>query len=63
MQFRFRILDETGNDLGPFASRRNDWTSGERFARWHGESLEIVSVVEADPGDVVIGYIVVRPSA
>ena len=60
MQFRFRILDEAGNDLGPFASRRDDWTTGERFARWHGESLEVVSVVEAEPGDHVNGFIVVR---
>ncbi len=60
MQYRFRILDEAGNDLGPFATRRHDWASGERVARWHGESLEVVSVVEAEPGDSVNGYIVVR---
>ena len=60
MQYRFRILDEAGNDLGPFASRRADWMSGDRFARWHGETLEVVSVVDAEPGDRVTGYIVVR---
>lgn len=60
MQYRFRILDEAGNDLGPFASRRNDWASGDRVARWHGEALEVVNVVEAEPGDSVNGYLVVR---
>jgi hypothetical protein len=60
MHYRFRILDEAGNDLGPFASRRNDWRSGERLARWHGETLEVVSVVEAEPGDLVNAFIVVR---
>lgn len=60
MQHRFRILDEAGNDLGPFASRRSDWSSGDRLARWHGETLEVVSVVDAEPEDPVTGYIVVR---
>lgn len=61
MQYRFRLLDEAGNDLGPFASRRADWTAGERLARWHGETLEVIDVLEAEqPGDLVNGFIVVR---
>jgi hypothetical protein len=60
MSHRFRILDEAGNDLGPFASRRSDWRAGDRLARWHGEALEVVAVTEAEPNDLVNGYIVVR---
>jgi hypothetical protein len=63
VHYRFRLLDDAGNDLGPFATRRNNWTRGERLARWHGEELEVVAVNPADPTDPVVGYIVVRPPA
>jgi hypothetical protein len=52
-----------GNDLGPFATQRNDWTAGERVARWHGEELVVVAVTAADPTDPFVGYIVVQPAA
>ena len=48
MTFRYRLIDEDGADLGPLASYRSEWQPGERLSRWHGERLEVVSVVEAD---------------
>ena len=60
--FRYRLLDESGADLGPLASQRRDWSPGDRVARWHGEALVVLSVVEADEGDNVHGYLVVRPT-
>ena len=58
--FRFRLLDETGNDLGPLATPRSEWTEGERLSRWHGDELEIVGVVEAEEHEPFHGYLVVR---
>lgn len=59
MPFRFRLVDEQGNDLGPFATRQGDWRQGERLSRWHGERFEIVEVV--DSGDESVhAYLVVR---
>jgi hypothetical protein len=63
MHYRFRLLDDAGNDLGPFASRRKDWMTGERLARWHGEQLEVVAVTAADQGDTIVGYLVVRQAS
>jgi hypothetical protein len=57
--YRFRLVDLVGNDLGPLASHRSDWTAGERIARRHGESFLVVNVVPAPDGDAVHGYIVV----
>lgn len=59
MSFRYRLIDQDGNDLGPLATRRNDWQPGETVSRWHGEELEILNVVDAPVGDTVAGYIVV----
>ncbi len=62
MLFRYRLLDEAGEDLGPFASRRSDWVVGDRLSRWHGEELVVVSVVEAEQHEGFAGYVVVRPA-
>ena len=62
MTFRYRRIDEEGADLGPLASYRSEWQPGERLSRWHGERLEVVSVVEADElTELFRAYIVVRP--
>jgi hypothetical protein len=60
MPHRFRLIDEAGNDLGPLASRRSDWAAGERVSRWHGEELEVMSVIQAEDDRGITGYIVVR---
>jgi hypothetical protein len=62
MPFRYRLLDEEGNDLGHFASRRQDWKPGERVSRWHGEVLEVVNVVDELEEAGFNGYIVVQPA-
>lgn len=58
--FRYRLVDEKGNDLGPLATQRSVWNAGERLSRWHGDQLEIVSVVAAEEDDPFQGYLVVR---
>jgi hypothetical protein len=58
--FRYRLLDESGNDLGPLATQRSVWSEGERLSRWHGDQLEVVNVVEAEEGDPFHGYLIVR---
>jgi hypothetical protein len=59
MPYRYRLVDESGNDLGPFASRRTLWVVGERLSRSHGEELEVVNFVRAEDGDRFHGYVVV----
>ena len=64
MPYRYRLIDEQGNDLGLLASRRARWpvgAVGERVSRWHGEELEVVNFVAANDGDGFHGYIVVAP--
>ncbi len=58
--FRYRLIDETGDDLGPLASRRSEWQQGERLLRCHGEKLTVVRVVDAEDINEFRGYIVVR---
>ena len=62
MTFRYRLIDEHGSDLGPLASSRSDWQPGEQFSRRHGETLEVVGVVDADDEhrELFRAYIVVR---
>lgn len=58
----FRLIDEHGDDLGPFRAAVPDWRPGHRIHRGAGDVLEVVRVVEAEPGDDVSGYLVVRPA-
>ena len=62
MTFRYRLIDEQGSDLGPLASPRSDWQPGEQLSRRHGETLEVVGVVDADDEhrELFRAYIVVR---
>ena len=59
--YRYRLIDETGADLGPLATKRADWQVGERLSRWHGEDLVVLNVVAAEVPSEVLGYLVVKP--
>jgi hypothetical protein len=61
MPYRYRLIDQQGNDLGPLASRRAEWPVGERVSRWHGEELEVVNFVRNDDDAGFHGYVVVVP--
>ena len=63
MPYRYRLIDQHGNDLGSLASRRARWPVGERVSRWHGEELEVINFVAANDGDGFDGYVVVVPIA
>ena len=58
---RYRLLNTDGDDLGPFTAATALWEGGERIQRGHGEELQVVRVVPAEPGDDVDGYLVVGP--
>jgi hypothetical protein len=63
MTFRYRLIDETGEDLGPLASKRSNWLPGEKLSRWHGESLMILRVVPVEPQELFTAYLLVRREA
>jgi hypothetical protein len=58
--YRYRLIDETGADLGPLASKRADWQPGERLSRWHGEELVVVTVVPVEAPSEVLAHLVVK---
>jgi len=58
---RFRLLDETGEDLGPFATSSRNWKPGDVIPRGIRGNLEVVRVVGAEPGDEIDGYLIVKP--
>jgi hypothetical protein len=58
--FRFRLLDEQGNDLGPLATKRGTWQQGEQLSRWHGDDLEVVRVVPTESHEPIDGFLVVK---
>ena len=60
MTYRFRLLDETGRDLGPLSAHRDTWAVGERLSRWVGGDLEVVRVVAAEEHGPVQGYLIVK---
>lgn len=60
MPFRYRLIDEAGNDLGPLASRRSSWAAGERVTRRHGEQFVVLRVVDVSEEEGFHGFIVVR---
>jgi hypothetical protein len=59
--FRYRLLGEDGNDLGPFVAAVCDWEPGHTLWRAGGEPWEVVRVVDAEPDapDELRGYLVV----
>ena len=60
MTYRFRLLDENGDDLGPLVSRRRLWSVGEQLSRWHGDQLRIINVIPAEDSDDFVAYLVLR---
>ncbi len=58
----YRLLTETGEDLGPFRAGTPTWAPGDRIHRGH-DTLEVVTVTAAEPVDDVDGYLVVRVTA
>jgi len=59
--YRYRIVNEEGVELGPYASARLAFQVGERLVRRRGERYEIVKVVEAERDESFRAYLVVRP--
>jgi hypothetical protein len=58
----YRLLTETGDDLGSFRAGTPTWVRGDRIHRGR-ETLEVVSLTMAEDGDKVDGYLVVRTVA
>ncbi|HEX4521058.1 MAG TPA: hypothetical protein VH063_15865 [Gaiellaceae bacterium] len=57
----FRLLSETGEDLGTFRAATPTWTPGDRIHQGHS-SLVVVAVTVAEDGDDVDGCLVVKPA-
>jgi hypothetical protein len=55
----YKLLTETGDDLGSFRAGTPTWAPGDRIHRGH-DTLEVVSLTVAEDGDEVDGYLVVR---
>ena len=55
----YKLLTETGDDLGSFHAGTPTWAPGDRIYRGH-DTLEVVSLTMAEDGDEVDGYLVVR---
>ena len=58
----YKLLTETGEDLGPFRAGTSTWAPGDRIHRGH-DTLEVVNVTAAEPGDEVDAYLVVRTAS
>jgi hypothetical protein len=55
----YRLLTETGKDLGPFRAGSTEWGPGDRI--FLGRDLfEVVNLTEALDGDDVDGYLIVK---
>ncbi len=55
----YKLLTETGEDLGPFRAGTPTWNPGDRIHRGL-DTLEVVTVTAAEAVDDVDGYLVVR---
>jgi hypothetical protein len=60
--FRYRLLDEDGEDLSPFVAGVPNWKPGHTLHRRGGGTWEVVRVVDAEKDDPegLRGYLVVR---
>jgi hypothetical protein len=58
--YRFRLIDEDGADLGPFASTRPVWSVGQQIARSPTERFVVTNVVEPEEQANFRAYLVVR---
>jgi len=58
--FRYRLTDaDTGADLGPFVSKRDDWQPGDRLSRSKGDDMVVTAVVEPEDEAEFTAYLVV----
>ena len=57
--FRYRLIDGSGSDLGPFVSRTN-WPVGGLIETPDGY-LRITAVVEPETDEIFRAYLVVEP--
>ncbi len=60
MSHPFRLIDEDGDDLGPFMSSEPNWHAGHQIQRGSDDTLEVVRLVAAEEDDDVNGYLVVK---
>lgn len=58
---RYRLIDEQGENLGPFHTAAPTWQPGDRIPRGH-DTLVVVNLTLALDGDDVDGYLVVKPT-
>jgi hypothetical protein len=58
--YRYRLVDERGDELGPFVSPRLAFQAGEEIARSNRERYEILRVIEAEMHEPFRAYLVVR---
>jgi hypothetical protein len=58
----YKVLTETGDDLGTFHAGTPTRAPGDRVHRGH-DTLEVVALTAAEDGDEVDGYLVVRVNA
>jgi hypothetical protein len=57
--FHYGLRDENGGDLGLFATSEPNWKPGHRIHRGN-DALEVIRIVDAEDGDTVNGYLVVK---
>ena len=58
----YRLISAEGDDLGSLRASAPAWQEGDRIHRGSGGDLLVVRSVDAEPGDQVNGYLVVRPA-
>jgi hypothetical protein len=62
--FRYRLLEEDGELLGPIVTSNGNWQPGDTVRYGGGLTWEVVRVLdrEKDDPDELRGYLVVRSS-
>ena len=58
--FRYRLIDSTGRDIGPFVSSRDDWRPGDTIPRDVTQSLRVKAVVEPMMEESFRAYLIVQ---
>ena len=59
---RYRLIDESGEDLGRLHSATRSWSPGDLISPAHGGGFVVVNMTEAYDLDDVDAYLVVRRS-
>ena len=57
----YRLLSETGDDLGPFRTSHPSWQPGDLIPVGASGGLVVVNVTEAGELDEFDAYLVVKP--